>query len=243
MLVSALMINTVFLDAGNTLLKAHPSVASLYASTARRYGSDPSPEELMVHFKALRAEMSPMVTGSGGYESGNNGSAAEKAWWRAFVHELFRRVGMVNDFDAFFEELYDLFSRKGSWRLYPEVMDVLESLRRMPLRLFILSNWDSRLTDICNNLGLAPFFHEIIISSIVGFEKPDPEIFRIALSRAKIEPAYALHVGDDRDLDFLAARKAGMNALLLDRDGRYDPQPFRITSLRDVPAYLERDGK
>jgi hypothetical protein len=44
-------------------------------------------------------------------------------------------------------------------------------------------------------------------------------------------------------MDFLAARKAGMHALLLDRDDRYDPQPGRITSLRDVLTYLERDGK
>jgi putative hydrolase of the HAD superfamily len=237
------MIDTVFLDAGNTLLKAHPSVAALYAGTAARYGSDPPLDDLMIHFKAVRAEMLPMVTGSGVSEDGRNGSAAEKAWWKTFVYRLFQRVGMVNDFDAFFEELYDVFSREDSWRLYPEVIDVLETLRGRSLRLFMVSNWDSRLLNICENLGLTPFFEEIIISSIVGVEKPDPGIYRIALGHAGIEPQRALHVGDDREMDFLAAREVGLNALLLDRDGRYGPQPFRITSLKDVLTYLESDGQ
>jgi len=241
--ISVAMITTVFFDAGNTLLKAHPSVAHLYADTARRYGSDPAHEDLMAQFKNLRKEIAPMAARQDQNPAQNIGPTAEKSWWREFVYRLFERVGMVNDFDAFFEDLYHVFSRKESWRLYPEVLDVLEKLRRRSLKLFIVSNWDSRLTEICRDLGLTSYFQEIIISSLVGHEKPDPAIYRIALRSADIEPEAVLHVGDDREMDFLAARSLGLQALLVDRDHRYEPQPFRITSLTGVLTFLENNGQ
>lgn len=166
----------------------------------------------------------------------------EKAWWKSFVCELFNRVGGVDDFDTFFEELYDVFARSESWRLYPDVLEILKILSAKSFTLYVLSNWDSRLTDICKNLGLSAYFNEIIISSLIGFEKPDPEIYRFALKRAGVNPENSLHIGDDLELDFQPARSLGMHSLLLDRFDRYEPQPYRITSLSEVLPFLEETG-
>jgi hypothetical protein len=56
----------------------------------------------------------------------------------------------------------------------------------------------------------------VVDSGVVGVEKPDPRIFRIACERAGVKPAEAVHVGDFYDIDVLGARAAGVHALLLD---------------------------
>ena len=236
------MITTIFFDAGNTLLKAHPSVAHLYAQTAQRFGADPPPGELMTAFKALRSEMPSMAKSVRSGQGEGMSITMEKAWWKSFVCELFNRVGGVDDFDTFFEELYDVFARSESWRLYPDVLEILKILRAKSFTLYVLSNWDSRLADICKNLGLSAYFNEIIISSLIGFEKPDPEIYRFALKQAGVNPENSLHIGDDLELDFQPARSLGMHSLLLDRFDRYEPQPYRITSLSEVLPFLGVTG-
>uniref|UniRef100_A0A0A9BGS5 Haloacid dehalogenase-like hydrolase family protein n=1 Tax=Arundo donax TaxID=35708 RepID=A0A0A9BGS5_ARUDO len=54
-------------------------------------------------------------------------------------------------------------------------------------------------------------FDAIVVSSEVGFEKPTPEIFKIALDQIGVEASQAVHVGDDE-----AADKAGANAIGLE---------------------------
>nr|MCH9684566.1 HAD-IA family hydrolase [Deltaproteobacteria bacterium] len=51
------------------------------------------------------------------------------------------------------------------------------------------------------------------ISAEVGVEKPDPRIFARACERVGVEPAAALHVGDDAGDDVGGARGAGCAVL------------------------------
>jgi len=76
-----------------------------------------------------------------------------------------------------------------------------------------------------------------VISGIEGVEKPDPQIFRIALERSGVAPEHAVYVGDHPFFDVDAAREAGMFPVLIDRRGRHqDTDALRITSLEDLPA-------
>ena len=62
-----------------------------------------------------------------------------------------------------------------------------------------------------------------MFSGIVGVEKPDPRIYKIALEMAgNIAPEEALHIGDSMRKDYTPARSVRMNVLLLDpvQDGR-----------------------
>jgi putative hydrolase of the HAD superfamily len=63
---------------------------------------------------------------------------------------------------------------------------------------------------------------------VVGIEKPDPGIFRIALERLGIEPERALFVGDIRSVDEVGARAAGMPFVLID--------PYRDYAAPGAPA-------
>lgn len=220
----------VFFDAGNTLLRVHPSIGVIYSEAARKFGAHIPPEAIEKSFKELWNHTAPLVDNEGHrltYEK-------ERDWWKYLVRRVFQDLIEFSDFDDFFDYLFAVFEDSNSWRLYEEVPDVLEYIRMNKLKMGIISNWDSRLPSLCHRLGIGSFFHAVVVSSLVGYEKPHPAIFHIALEQTQLQPQEALYIGDDPFLDYQAARKAGLNALHLDRNARYPEHPERITSLRDL---------
>jgi len=56
----------------------------------------------------------------------------------------------------------------------------------------------------------------VVDSSVVGFEKPDPRIFQLALERIGADAAAAVHVGDSIHFDVNGARAAGIRPFHFD---------------------------
>ena len=162
----------------------------------------------------------------------------EPEFWRRFLAGVRRRIdgGRVSE-DAF-ARLSAHFRSTASWAVYDDVVATLDRLAAEGLPLAVVSNWDSQLPGLLADLGLAARFDALLVSAIEETGKPDPEIFRRACERVGVAPAEALHVGDSPREDYEAARRAGLQALLLDRDGRHDGAPDRIASLAEVPARL-----
>ncbi|HVB64510.1 MAG TPA: HAD hydrolase-like protein, partial [Nitrolancea sp.] len=67
-----------------------------------------------------------------------------------------------------------------------------------------------------------------VVSEFVGVEKPAPEMFVRALEIAAVEPARALHVGDDYATDVVGALGVEMRAVLLDRSGTADTRDEQV---------------
>jgi len=90
-------------------------------------------------------------------------------------------------------------------------------------------------------LGIADSFDTVTISSLAQAAKPSPKIFRIALEKHAIDPEEALHVGDSLREDVEGATKAGLQAVLLDRNGpkRQEEVPV-ISSLEELFPLLAR---
>jgi len=64
------------------------------------------------------------------------------------------------------------------------------------------------------DLAIDQSFDHLFISSEMGCEKPEPEIFRKVEQSTGRQPAEILHLGDSHSRDFLGARRAGWSALL-----------------------------
>ena len=71
-----------------------------------------------------------------------------------------------------------------------------------------------------------------------GKTKPHETIFRAMLERLGVAAEAAAMVGDDPSDDVDGARAVGMQAWLVDRDGRFPEHPQRLTDLRALPAAL-----
>ena len=143
----------------------------------------------------------------------------DKNWWRELVDLVLNETApALNELDRdnFFEIAYEHFAEAGVWELYPEVFEVLEDLSPR-FQLAVVSNFDGRLRMILEQLGVSKFFKQVFLSSELGADKPDPEIFRRALNLVRLNPNEVLHVGDDPERDWKAASAAGLSIFPLDR--------------------------
>lgn len=120
---------------------------------------------------------------------------------------------------------------------FDEVPGALRALRAEGLRLVVVSNWDRSLHDVLDATGLSSHLHGVITSAEAGAAKPDPAIFSRALSVAGTSASAALHVGDRLDEDVAGARAAGIEPVLVVRDGRSPPAHVRVIgSLAELAA-------
>jgi len=77
-------------------------------------------------------------------------------------------------------------------------------------RLGIVSNFYGNLEGVCETAGLASLFGVMADSERLGAEKPDPAIFRAALSALDASPETAVMVGDSLRRDGEGARRLSM---------------------------------
>jgi len=215
----------IFFDAAGTLFYLPRGVGYHYASVANELGLKWDSRELDRAFTNAWNAMPPRAAIDGPREND------DKNWWRQLVDLVITEVSpSMNELDRdnFFEIAYEHFAEAGVWELYPEVIEVLENLHpRFPLA--VISNFDGRLRMILEQLGVSKFFSHVFISSELGADKPDPEIFRRALNVIHFASNEVLHVGDDPERDWRAAASAGLSIFELDR---------KKNSLRDLLSIL-----
>ncbi len=90
-------------------------------------------------------------------------------------------------------------------------------LRRMreQYRLGLISNFYGNVETLCEEMGLAEVLEVILDSALIGMSKPDPGIFRTALTRLELAPGEAICVGDSFERDIMPARDLGMKTIWL----------------------------
>jgi len=128
------------------------------------------------------------------------------------------------------------FNRPGVMRCYPEVREVLASLQSQGCRLGIVSNWSWNLRDRVAQVELDAFFEIVWASAYAGCNKPHPRIFHQALEQMNLSPERVLYVGDSYQHDVIGARNAGVEVVLLDRDGTSEASDCPI--IRDLGGVL-----
>ncbi len=223
----------IFFDAGGTLFRPYPSVGHVYAKTAARHGVQVDPEQVEAEFhKAWHLRNALSVQGE------QTSEKVERQWWQALVRDVFGNLSAFEDFDAFFDELYDLFARAECWRLFDDTLPVLEALRQAGYRMGIISNWDHRLFSIVEQLELSRYFEQVTASSAVGVAKPGRQIFDAALASMNAKAATSLHIGDSLTDDYQGALAAGLQSVLLDRHGKAYNGVVSVHSLQGLVSLL-----
>ena len=207
------MVKTIFFDAAGTLIHLPKSVGYHYALVGRRVGLTLDAVALDRAFAASWKQMPTRPAIDGPRDDD------DKPWWCELVRRVIEQVAPGTselDRDAFFEAAYSHFAEAGVWELYPEVVEVLESLRPR-FNLAVISNFDGRLRMILEHLGVSKFFTHIFLSSELGADKPDAEIYRRALELSAATPDEVLHAGDDPVRDWEGATAAGLRVFRLER--------------------------
>jgi putative hydrolase of the HAD superfamily len=125
---------------------------------------------------------------------------------------------------------------------YPDAVPALRELRARGMRLVVASNWDCSLPEVLERARLAGLVDGVVSSAMVGAAKPEPALFEAALAVSGRGADQAVHVGDSPSKDVAGAARAGLAAVLLDRDGerlREAPEATaRIESLAELPGLI-----
>lgn len=205
----------IFFDAVGTLFRVRGTVGQVYWETARPYGVRASPDEIQAAFNEVFSQAPSLAFTR---LQAHFLRRSEKQWWRRVVQDVFKRVGMVRNFEAFFDELFRAFAGLRGWELYPETRDVLRKLKKEGYILGIISNFDSRILTVCTDLEIFQYLDSVQISSRTGFAKPNPKIFQKAIKHHGLAPGEAVHVGDDLAEDVAGAQAAGIQPIHLVRN-------------------------
>lgn len=222
----------VLFDAGGTLIESRPGASAVYSRVLSRWGPAVEESEVAPIFQEVWTELTQAhPRGLDRYHLLKGG---EREWWGEFLRRVLARLGHPAPWEPVLAELFEAFADPALWHVFPEVGEVLATLRSARLRLAVVSNWDSRLETLLDRLGLARFFDATLVSAVEGVEKPGVEIFRRAAARLGVTSAECTHVGDSPLDDYRGAESAGMRPVLVDRAGVFADGYLKVADLRGL---------
>lgn len=230
-------IETVFLDAGNTILCWDYAFASELIAGE---GFPCAPATLARAEAAARPKLSWLISRGRSTE----GSQAFLAYVRSILDAIpaFGELAEAERASAAARLLRAIRTPEAQDRLWshvpPEIPPALTRLREHGLRLVVVSNSDGTVEAKLAAAGLRDLLHHVVDSHVIGSEKPERAIFEHALRVAKSRPEHTVHVGDLYHADVVGARAAGVHAVLLDPYG--DWSEFDCERARDVAELARR---
>lgn len=118
----------------------------------------------------------------------------------------------------------------------------LEAARHAGLVVGVISNSNGSVQLALERAGLAAHFDFVIDSTVVGVTKPDPRIFTLGLEAAGVPPSETVYVGDSYFVDVVAAREAGLGAVLFDPGRLADSRDCVVAASLGEAVALALDG-
>ena len=212
----------IFFDAGNTLLRInYAAIAAALADLGVSVASA----------AVQRAEWRARVRLDTELFADRRASTESRTTLGRYLEHVLEGVGVTDD---------AVLHAMAEWRirynppvgifdtLEPSAPAALAAAREAGLAIGVISNSNGSIASLLDSLGLGSFLDFVLDSFVVGVEKPDPRIFRMALERARVDAPDAVYVGDLYSVDVVGARSVGMSAILLD--------PGACWGERDCPA-------
>jgi HAD superfamily hydrolase (TIGR01549 family) len=126
-----------------------------------------------------------------------------------FAKTLRERLGTEDDLDKLIDRIRH--EHVEHVELNEGVRERLERFGAAGVEVGVLTNGNvKQQTMKLERVGLEHLVDGAVISESAGLEKPDPEIFRRAMSDRGAEPGETWMVGDNADADICGAQKAGI---------------------------------
>jgi putative hydrolase of the HAD superfamily len=232
-----LSIRVVFFDMGDTLATILPSWEALYVKVCAARGIRLDERAVAAAsaavFGALDTDESRLT-----YE---NTEEADERYYREINGAILQQAGapMNDELIHILATLQREFENPAHFHLFPDAIPTLEALRAAGYRLGIISNWSWNLPDLCDGLGIMPYFEHIVTSARVGASKPHRAIYDYALNWFSVRPEEAVQIGDNPIADVSGARARGMHAILIARRDRPAPEGVPVArALADVPGIV-----
>ena len=137
----------------------------------------------------------------------------EEIWSRWIAPELLPR--QVESQAA--ELMLVIRNCRGRAILKPDAAVVIPALSRRGYRMGVISNTTSTLDlpRFIEECGLEKYFEVVILSSVCGVRKPDPEIFWKATRQMQLKPEQCAYLGNKISTDVVGPRRAGYGMAMI----------------------------
>lgn len=230
------MIKAVCFDFFNTLAYFDPPRDKTYSDIAAELGIKVTPEAI--------AQSLPQADAY--WRSENFKSLIREreqkekfAVYSEYGLHILKGAGAEATPDQALQMLAKAFSIGFKFISFDDALPILKYLKGRNLKVGVISNIGEEIDSNCIELGFDPYLDFKVTSFEVGYDKPRPEIFQLALDKAGVKAYEAIYIGDQYDQDILGARAVGMKAVLIDRNHtskKYDCPV--ITTLLQVTDYI-----
>jgi putative hydrolase of the HAD superfamily len=223
-------LDCVLFDAGDTLLAPAPSFQGRFMAVAAEHG-------LPLEEAAVDAAIADAVRAAE-WPSDWTDPATQREFWVGFYRQVLADLGHGEKGMELADALFEAFSDPAGYRLFDDVRPALDELAARGIKLGVVSNFEPWLEDILDLQGIGDRFAAVAISGKLGVAKPDPEIFKAALTEAGADPGATVHVGDQPVNDVAAARAVGITPVLIDRYARH-PETDGAHRVEDLLELVE----
>lgn len=205
------MLNTILFDMGGTLediwydSTTENAMAAALLERLRRYHLDPG--------CSARALFGRVFDGMAAYKIWSEHHMLEKKPDEIWTEYCLRDFDLDrNELRSIAEELADLWEVTYYHReLRHGAREMLEALKVRGYRLGVISNTASLYSvfNVLEDYGIRNFFQDVTLSSVTGFRKPNPEIFRISMRQMQARPENCVYLGDTISRDIIGAKQMG----------------------------------
>ena len=168
----------------------------------------------------------------------------EGEFWTNYSYRYLRSLNVAEELAVelspnIFKQMESEYDSEN--HVYPCVPETLDALREAGFTLGLVSNRSKPCQEECEELGLAGHFDFMYVAGEVDAWKPNPRIFDRALELSGSLPEYTLYVGDNYYADFVGAKNAGLQSILLDEDGIFpEVDGAAINRLADLVGLVIR---
>ena len=167
----------------------------------------------------------------------NKESNDEELWCKWLLFDYPRERIMQNRYKL----SYEYRQSKGRRVVADHGVEVLQELHKRGYRLAIISNLigETEVYDWLGADGLTEIFDSVILSSVCGVRKPDPEIYRICSRDLGISCGEMASIADNQGRDISGAREAGVTCCVL-YDSPEKKHPVDLSG-ENPPDFVVRD--
>jgi len=135
------------------------------------------------------------------------------------LNETFAEFGINHIPDSILEKAVDAFfyPEESLYTVIPGAHQVLQKLKEKGYKLALVSNASTgNLVQISmDHRDFTKYFDVTIISADIGYRKPHPRIFEMALEQLDLSPQEAVMVGDVPAYDIAGPKKLGLKTILV----------------------------
>lgn len=123
---------------------------------------------------------------------------------------------------------------------YGDTTEVLDRLKKDYCLILLSNTFREGFMKLQTDYPINDWFESVCLSYKENMIKPNPALYEVVLRQARLSKDEVLMIGDNYDDDVVAANHAGIQAILLDRRGRY-PEILdnKISSLHQLKALLK----